>query len=435
MSAEAMVNKAGDEETSGTQVVKRTIEAVVDGKKMSFGYSFYRGENTNFGPTLDMLERPDAVAKYFLKGWMPAEPFIDQDTNIIAFGSCFASNISNYLNGIGYNVATKKDNVAYVSRLGDGIVNTHAIRQQFEWAWENVTPSVDLWHGYKAEEFGYDEAVRLRTRELFDSADLFIITLGLSEVWYDEPTGEVFWRAVPFDKFDPSRHKFRVATHDESLTNLRAIYSLIRKHKPETPVVFTLSPIPLAATFRDVSCITANAVSKAILRSALDQLYRESKPEDPKLFYFPSYEIVLNAFKNQFGSDGRHAHPHVLNLNMRAFERYFCKTGLTDTDIENTFAEALALDRELGGEDRGLALKRIRGEKMSKVRVASRSVEEVARQEARAAKLKALGREVKDDGLTPEQRAVDKAERRTKILSERREERRLKTLAERSTAK
>ncbi|RJF94930.1 hypothetical protein D3874_01280 [Oleomonas cavernae] len=398
---------------------------------MSFGYSFYRGENTNYGPTLDMLERPDAVAKYFLKGWMPAEPFIDQDTNIIAFGSCFASNISNYLNGIGYNVATKKDNVAYVSRLGDGIVNTHAIRQQFEWAWENHTPSVDLWHGYKAEEFGYDEQVRIRTKELFDSADLFIITLGLSEVWYDEPTGEVFWRAVPFDKFDPARHKFRVATHEESLTNLRAIYGLIRKHKPGTPVVFTLSPIPLAATFRDVSCITANAVSKAILRSALDQLYRENKPQDPKLFYFPSYEIVLNAFKNQFGSDGRHAHPHVLDLNMKAFERYFCKTGLTDEDIEKTFAEALALDRELGGQDRSVALKRIRGEKMAKVRVGSKSVEEIARAEARAAKLKALGKAPKDDGLTPEQRAAEKAEKRAKALSERREERRLKTIAER----
>lgn len=431
MSAETVTKTTDEPEAGGTQVVNRTIEAVVDGKKMSFGYSFYRGENTNYGPTLDMLERPDAVAKYFLKGWMPAEPFIDQDTNIIAFGSCFASNISNYLNGIGYNVATKKDNVAYVSRLGDGIVNTHAIRQQFEWAWENHTPSVDLWHGYKAEEFGYDEQVRIRTKELFDGADLFIITLGLSEVWYDEPTGEVFWRAVPFDKFDPSRHKFRVATHEESLTNLRAIYNLIRKHKPGTPVVFTLSPIPLAATFRDVSCITANAVSKAILRSALDQLYRENKPQDPKLFYFPSYEIVLNAFKNQFGSDGRHAHPHVLDLNMKAFERYFCKTGLTDDDIEKTFSEALALDRELGGQDRGVALKRIRGEKMAKVRVGSKSVEEIAKAEARAAKLKALGKTPKDDGLTPEQRAAEKAEKRAKALNERREERRLKTIAER----
>ncbi len=431
MSTETLTNAADTAESGGTQVVNRTIEAVVDGKKMSFGYSFYRGEHTNYGPTLDMLERPDAIAKYFLKGWMPAAPFIDENTNIIAFGSCFASNISNYLNNIGYNVATKKDNVAYVSRLGDGIVNTHAIRQQFEWAWENNTPAVDLWHGYKAEEFGYDEQVRLKTKELFDSADLFIITLGLSEVWYDEPTGEVFWRAVPYDKFDPSRHKFRVATHEESLTNLRAIYSLIRKHKPGTPIVFTLSPIPLAATFRDVSCITANAVSKAILRSALDQLYRESKPSDEKLYYFPSYEIVLNAFKNQFGADGRHAHPHVLDLNMRAFERYFCTTGLTDEDIETTFANALALDRELGGEDKAKALKRIRGEKMAKVRTGSKSVEEIARHEARVAKLKAQGKEIKDDGLTPEQRAAEKAAKREKALAERREERRLKTLAER----
>ncbi|PWR21281.1 hypothetical protein DKG74_14735 [Zavarzinia aquatilis] len=393
---------------------------------MSFGYSFYRGEHTNFGPTQDLIERPDAIAKFFLKGWMPEEPFIDENTNIIAFGSCFASNISNYLNNIGYNVATKKDNVAYVSRLGDGIVNTHAIRQQFEWAWENHTPAVDLWHGYKAEEFGYDEQVRLKTKELFDEADLFIITLGLSEVWYDEPTGEVFWRAVPFDKFDPSRHKFRVATHEESLTNLRAIYSLIRKHKPDTPVVFTVSPIPLAATFRDVSCITANAVSKAILRSAIDQLYRENKPNDPKLFYFPSYEIVLNAFRNQFGKDGRHVHPHVLHLNMQSFERYFCRTGLTDADIENTFSEALALDKELGGEDKANALRRIRSEKLSQPRNVSKHIVEAARERTREERQKARGRETKPDAATAEQRAAEKAARREQIMADRRVERRQK---------
>lgn len=129
---------------------------------------------------------------FVFKGLVPDAPFINADRTVIAFGSCFANNISRYLNTIGYNVATKRDAIAYVSRMGDGIVNTYAIRQQFEWAWENKIPQVELWHDYKALEFGYDERVRLRTKELFDIGDLFIITLGLSEVWHDEVTGEVF---------------------------------------------------------------------------------------------------------------------------------------------------------------------------------------------------------------------------------------------------
>ncbi|MBM7853479.1 hypothetical protein JOD31_003740 [Methylopila capsulata] len=294
---------------------------------------------------------------------MPAERFIEADTTIVAFGSCFANNISNYLNNLGYNVATKKDNVAYISKMGDGMVNTYAIRQQFEWAWNNVVPKADLWRGYDAEEFGYDENVRLRTAELFDSADVFIITLGLSEIWYDEPTGEVFWRAVPKDKYDPERHKFRVAGFNESLENLRAIYSLIRERKPEATIVFTVSPIPLAATFRPISCIVANAESKAILRAALGELLRDCQPTDAKLMYFPSYEIVTEAFRHQFGSDRRHVYPHVLNLNMKAFERFYCKTELSDEELEKVYTDAILRDKALGGNDQAAERARLHAEK------------------------------------------------------------------------
>ncbi|GBD48708.1 GSCFA domain-containing protein [Methylopila sp. Yamaguchi] len=339
------------------------IVAMVDGKKRVVGQSFNRGKEATFGPSEMQLTRPTGLERYLTKGLMPGERFIGADTTIVAFGSCFANNISNYLNNIGYNVATKKDNVAYISRMGDGMVNTYAIRQQFEWAWNNVVPKADLWRGYDAEEFGYDETVRLRTAELFDAAEVFIITLGLSEVWYDEPTGEVFWRAVPKDKYDPERHKFRVAGFSESLENLKAIYELIRERKPEAAIVFTVSPIPLAATFRPISCIVANSESKAILRAALGELLRDKQPTDDKLFYFPSYEIVTEAFHHQFGGDRRHVFPHVLDLNMKAFERFYCKTELSDAELQKVYADAIERDKELGGNDQAAARARIVAQK------------------------------------------------------------------------
>ena len=96
------------------------------------------------------------------------------------------------------------------------------------------------------------------TKKLFDETDVYILTLGLSEVWHDEQTGGVFWRTIPKDAFDPARHKFRVSTVDENRDNLAAIQALIRKHRPDAKIVLTLSPIPLAATFRNVSCVSAN---------------------------------------------------------------------------------------------------------------------------------------------------------------------------------
>lgn len=385
-----------NEQPNNISLVGSKVTTTADGKSKSVGYSFYRGDSMHFSPNRGELNAPDGLRSYLLKGWMPSAPFIDGDTNIIAFGSCFALNISNYLNNIGYNVATKRDTVAYVSKLGDGIVNTFALLQQFEWAWRNKTPQTDLWHGYKAVEFGYDEEVRLKTKEMFDEADVFIITLGLSEVWYDEPTGEVFWKAVPQKMFDPKRHKFRVASYDESLENLRKIHSIIREFRPEANIVFTLSPIPLAATFRDQSCITSNSASKAILKAALDHLYREISPSDPKLFYFPSYEIVLECFRNQFGGDRRHVYPHVLNINMKAFEKFFCKTGLTDEEIDNTYHEAILIDRQLGFEDNSELLEKIKAAKIddfAKGLVKNATIENKIRDEQHSGKGSVIGDE------------------------------------------
>ena len=100
---------------------------------------------------------------------------------------------------------------------------------------------------------------------------------------------------MPLDVFDPERHKFRVTTVAENKANMRAIYDTIREFRPEAQIVFTLSPIPLVTTFRPVSCITANSVSKAILRSAIDDLYQEVAYEG-RIFYWPSYEIIEQAF-------------------------------------------------------------------------------------------------------------------------------------------
>jgi hypothetical protein len=319
-----------------------------DGAQRKASATFFRGETTNFYPSDRSLDRAGVVSDYFAKGWMPAERFVTRDTPIVAFGSCFAENISRYLHKAGFNILTKRDNLAYVSSMGDGMVNTFAIRQQFEWAWLGKTPQAELWHGYDAAQFGYDEAVRLRTKALFDEAELFVITLGLSEVWYDEPTGEVFWRAVPRDKFDPARHKFRVTSHAENLENLQAIHALIRAFRPDAAVLFTVSPIPLTATFRPVTCLSANAVSKAILRAAMDEFFRRNAPTDPRLFYFPSYDIVMHGFSHQWRDDRRHVYSHVLDFNMKVFERYYCRTAMDDEALLASFRYAQRQDRLIG---------------------------------------------------------------------------------------
>src|SRR3954468_9212697 len=178
-----------DGATSGRELATTPAVQVVAGGESRVG------DTENYFPDRREIAEPTAISRFILKGWMPDRPFIDHKTNIVAFGSCFAANIGRYLAKLGFDVATQREGAAYVQQISDGLVNVFAICQQFEWAWENRVPKVELWHGWKAQEFGYDETVRLATKKLFDEADVFILTFGLSEIWHDEPTGEVFWRA------------------------------------------------------------------------------------------------------------------------------------------------------------------------------------------------------------------------------------------------
>ena len=299
----------------------------IEGQKQKASNSWYRGESCNFNPNAENLESADAVLRHVVGSWAPPEPLIGPTTAVCAFGSCFAEHISAWLAESNFNVLTKQSGEAettYVVRFGEGLVNSYALLQQFEWAFENKVNEAPLWHGYTTEQFGYDEKIRQRTRDMFDRSDVFILTLGLSEVWYDEKTGGVFWRAVPQKHFDPSRHKFRVSTVEENKQNLRRIYQLIRQYRPSAKIIFTMSPIPLVATFRPVTCITANSASKAILRAALDELIREVVAEG-HAYYWPSYEIVLDVFNDRWHDDRRHVRRQILDYVMTVFERAWCK--------------------------------------------------------------------------------------------------------------
>jgi hypothetical protein len=202
------------------------------------------------------------------------------------------------------------------------MVNTAAIAQQFQWAYGEVEFDETLWFDTKGNPVEYVENIRRETREIFDMSDVFIITLGLSEVWYNKQTSAVFWRTIPQDRFDPQVHGFKILDIAENKQNILTAYKLIRKHRPEANVIFTLSPVPLAATFRPISCITANSVSKAILRVTVDEFMRENE-QDKKLFYFPSYELIKDFFEDPFLEDLRHVRPDVISKVMEAFRRHY----------------------------------------------------------------------------------------------------------------
>lgn len=293
-----------------------------DGIKGEAHKSWYRGEHCNFNPNLKNLTEDDAAKNYILKGWIPAKPFITKKTPVIAFGSCFAENITKYLTGRGYTVAS--DSAKGVVDFRAGVNNTFAVRQLFEWVYENKRFSEETWHDSDKEVIIRNDKIRTETLKAFNSAEIFIITLGLSEVWYNKKTNGIFWRAIPEKQFDPKIHGFKVSTFLENKNNIQYIYDIIRKHKPKAKIIFTVSPVPLVATFRPVSCITANCASKSILKAAVDEFYRENNGDNNRnLFYWPSYEIVKELYPDPYGGDNRHIKKECVQFIMKEFENFY----------------------------------------------------------------------------------------------------------------
>ena len=211
-----------------------------------------------------------------------------------------------------------------------------------------------LWIDNNKEVFEASEARRQLVRDTLLATDVLILTLGLSEVWYDHVTGEPLWRVLPVDQFDPERHVFRVETMAQTLQWLETIERLRARHVPDMKIIFTVSPVRLGATFRPVSALTANSASKAIVRAALDEFLRNHQEDvGRRLFYFPSYELVTNYFIDPYEHDNRHVSATVAAGIISYFVRHYCsadmieRTGrsLRDLDVTGHLEEFIQQSR------------------------------------------------------------------------------------------
>ena len=73
-----------------------------------FGGHWFRGNNCNFIPSKKHFKDTDFFEKYIIKGFKPKKPFISKRNNLLAFGSCFAAEVSKYLADKNYSIFNKK---------------------------------------------------------------------------------------------------------------------------------------------------------------------------------------------------------------------------------------------------------------------------------------------------------------------------------------
>jgi len=289
---------------------------------------------------------------------------IDRSDRIFAIGSCFARNIERALEARGFDVATAKvpnADPAFTS-LGRGILNNYgvpSILNELQWAFcpehrfepeENIFQTgPGLYHDIHlnpppdslATVLARRAAIQEITKRVTECR-VVVITLGLSEVWFDTQTQRYINFTVPrslIAKF-PSRFQVHVLDHTETIESLNKIVSLLGdKCRKDQRIVLTISPVPLNATFTTKDVVVANSYSKAVLRAAAEHVVTRNHHID----YFPSYEsVMLSDRLLTWDDDNIHVSKRLIEVNVdRMILAYTVKAEVTSVnELQAAVSEA-----------------------------------------------------------------------------------------------
>lgn len=240
---------------------------------------------------------------------------------IASAGSCFAQHIGRHLrnNGFNYidtepapNFLAKASHLdfgfgMYSARYGN-IYTSRQLLQLLQRALGEFTPEDTYWEkdgGYvdpfrptiEPEPFSnLDELLMSRrqhlesVRKVFEEADVFIFTLGLTEAWSSVVDGAVFPLApgVAGGVYDAASYRLINLGFKDVLGDMTEFMKRARQINAKMKFILTVSPVPLMATATKNNVIIANSYSKSVLRAVAGQL----ADNRPYVDYFPSYEMI-----------------------------------------------------------------------------------------------------------------------------------------------
>ena len=279
---------------------------------------------------------------------------LSRETRVATAGSCFAQHISRTLrkNGFNYYVAETGAELAideaaqrnfgvFSARYGN-VYTARQLGQLLDRAYGRFTPSDSYWlrgDGRLVDPFrpqietvGFDspEAVEqsraehfASVREMFESLDVFVFTLGLTEAWRSRHDGAVFPLApgVVAGEMSADRYEFVNFDVNEVVADMQAFIGKLLQVNPDAKIILTVSPVPLIATYENQHVLVATTYSKAVLRAAAQEISKRN----PLCDYFPSFEIITGNYNRgaYFESDLRSIKPagvdHVMRLFMASY--------------------------------------------------------------------------------------------------------------------
>jgi hypothetical protein len=334
-------------------------EAVATRKANSFAWWGTRSTENRVEP----IARPEFYPGFTLE---PGE-------KIFTIGSCFARHVEDELMKRQYQIPVRElmGDPLFADLSTDVLNNygTPSIANELSWAFDPATPFVPQDHLLEVKpgkfvDLHFPPVIAPATWEvatgrrkalqklmrLSANCRVIIITLGLSEVWFDKASGYYLNDTVRPSvlRLYPDRFELHVLSYQDSFEYLdKALQLLRRVNRNDIRIVLTVSPVPLAATHRAMDVIVANTYSKSMLRAVAEEICEKYDWID----YYPSYEsVTLSDRKLSWEADLIHVTGEMVAMNVgRMLDRYQRNAGTLQSARDRIATAGSLVAEELSG--------------------------------------------------------------------------------------
>jgi len=253
---------------------------------------------------------------------------IDYNSKVILLGSCFSDNIGKKLRYHKFQSVLNPFGILFHPKAIESVIKNAITKKEyteedvffFNERWQSFTTHSKLSASSKGEALNQLNQASALINTALKSSTHIIITLGTSWVYRFLASGKIVANChkVPQHKF-----KKELLPITEINKSLSSIISLVRKVNPNINFIFTISPV---RHLRDG--FIENQQSKSHLISALHQIIKNQK----NIFYFPSYEIMMDELRDYRFYKEDMIHPNQIAINY-IWEKFY-ENWLSDEAID-----------------------------------------------------------------------------------------------------
>jgi len=250
---------------------------------------------------------------------------ITLNDTVFSIGSCFSNEASSYLKEDGFYIKSNPFGTVY------NIYSIYRILERLllnkEYSADDLNHENDIYytldHSTKYDNSNKEKCLEKINRK-FKKAVLYlkkstviIITPGTSVVW--EYKGRI---TANCHKLPDGLFNKRILSYKETIDILKKIIYICRNKLKKVKIIFTLSPIR-----HNPEDLQMNSFSKAILRAGIGSIV-----DNKNVFYFPSYEIMMDELRDYsyYKNDKNHLKNTAVKYIINEFKSNYFENKLSD---------------------------------------------------------------------------------------------------------